>query len=206
MRFSATTLEQYRLYETESYVSYSDLIATLQRRVTVTRPMQVGMSFEDAVNSEQEMVPGETVTVDGITFDCEAVLAARNIVPLQSAQQPKVVREMCGHDISGRADYLHGTNVHDLKATSRPIEMAKYIDSLQWRVYLWAFNAKKFVYDVAYLAEKKGVYYARQVEVIEYYRYPGMELEIERWVRALSDFVEENTEEINDEKTSTTAV
>ena len=89
-----------------------------------------------------------------------------------------------------RVDVLRGATVRDIKVTHRKPDLQDYIDSLQWKVYLEALQANRFVYD---LFEVKDLKRGREIipyEPLECYPYPGMRADIEEAILAVLDYCE----------------
>ena len=42
--------------------------------------------------------------------------------------------------VTGYADSIDGGSIHEYKTTKRSIDWEKYMDSYQWRIYLWLFD------------------------------------------------------------------
>lgn len=81
----------------------------------------------------------------------------------------------------GRTDALDAVSVHDIKTTGSAIDADRYLDSYQWRSYLWMSGCRLFVYDVLKVKLDEE---AKSVTVQEYVRipitaYPGMDCDVE---------------------------
>jgi hypothetical protein len=98
--------------------------------------------------------------------------------------------------LSGQMDALQGNTIRDNKVTFSPVDMQKYADSYQWRLYLSIFELDRFLYDVFEVVDYKEEM-GRDItsckiiqhEPFECLRYENMETDIEnllysfcRWV------------------------
>ena len=171
MRISTTTLESYRLYRSFDWMSTADMVATATGTKEWTPAMSAGTLFESAVDGE---------VTDGV--DASDVQGVRDRLPEGRITQAKITLDVLGHEIVAKADYLHGLQVRDLKTTQKAIKIDRYLDSLQWRIYLEAFGGIEFWYDVVQIKLFKGVWIVKAMEQFACYPYPGLRGDIEHWV------------------------
>ena len=171
MRISATTLESYRLYRAFDWMTTEDMVATATGTTEWTPAMRAGTLFEAAVDGD---------ATEGV--DESDVRGVQARLPEGRITQAKVTLDVLGHEIVAKADYLHGLQVRDLKTTQKSIKIDRYLDSLQWRVYLEAFGGTEFWYDVVQIKLINGIWTVKGMEQFVCYPYPSMRHDIEHWV------------------------
>lgn len=101
-------------------------------------------------------------------------------VPMPSAREIPMQREHKGILLSGRVDAMDANTVHDIKTTSA-IDLDRYMDSYQWRAYLWMSGRQSFVYDILKVKLEEDI---KAVTVQEYVplkisAYPGLARDVE---------------------------
>ena len=195
MRISTTIVESYRLYRTESWMSEEAMVASATAEFQSTEKMALGAAFEEAVDHCLAPHEGEVVEMAGecgsVSLTWSGVRAVQNGLPADRVPQVKVVSRIAGHDLVGKADYLSGAEVRDLKTTTKTINIDKYVRSLQWQSYLLLFGGSRFWYDVAYLSEKGGVWDLRDFQQFDCRPYPGMREYLEGWVAEYASWYKE---------------
>lgn len=135
-----------------------------------------------------------TFEVDGYTFDTDSL---RVVTDKQPAD---LIRELRGElhlpeigvVMKLRVDGIRGTEIHEIKTTSR-IDLDKYMHSLQWRCYLLAFKAMVVVYHLCKLREdrKTGIYSLGEYVPFRQFTYPGMRDDVTRRVGECAEFIRE---------------
>lgn len=97
---------------------------------------------------------------------------------------PKVREFWChgnigSYTILGKIDAATATCAHDLKTTSN-IDIERYINSAQWKMYCLMGGYKKFVYDIlkVKVQEEERIVTIQDYERLELYPYKNMESEI----------------------------
>lgn len=105
-------------------------------------------------------------------IDAEIVLPAMREVP--------VCREHKGIKLHGRVDAMGAHTVHDLK-TTQSIDADRYLDSYQWRAYLWMSGCSRFVYDIFRVSrdEKRREMVVKEYVPITLIAYPGLSRDVE---------------------------
>lgn len=183
IRISVSDLESYRYWAADEDAPLEELLRKLRHEKPPTDNMLAGQAFARFMENVQENT--FLVAVDGWSFRFE-VDAELQLPPVREFKAERLIQTPSGPvTLVGKADGINGPVVHDQKLTER-WDAERYLDSLQWRAYLWMFGASTFTYDVFV-----GRYKGREVTVTEYhpltfYAYPGMEADVERAVCELA--------------------
>jgi hypothetical protein len=84
--------------------------------------------------------------------------------------------------IRGKLDGMSKTTISDYKFTKN-IQLEKYMESFQWKVYLWMTGKNHFVYDLfeVEIIEDNGIVYVNinNYDKLELMRYPYMNNDVE---------------------------
>lgn len=135
-----------------------------------------------------------TFEVDGYTFDIDSLRVVTDKQPLD------LIRELRGElhlpeigvVMKLRVDGIRGTEIHEIKTTSR-IDAERYMHSLQWRCYLLAFHAMVVVYHLCRLKRDRrtGIYSLGEYVPFRQFAYQGMRDDVIRRVGACAEFIRE---------------
>ena len=185
MRLSTTTIESYRLFRLEDWMTEDAMVATALGTTEWTPRMAVGSLFEAAINGEGSRSEG-VITVTGDHGDCRFgagdVDRMARILPNIRTPQVKAEMPLIGHTLVGVADYLCGPQIRDIKTTQKTISPERYERSIQWKSYLSLFGGDHFVFDVCQMEEEEQhVWAVRQYQTVECFPYPGMKEYVEYW-------------------------
>ena len=184
MRLSTTTIESYRLFRLEDWMTEDAMVATALGTTEWTPRMAVGSLFEAAINGEGSRSDG-VITVTGDHGDCKFgagdVDRMARLLPQHRTPQVKAEMPLIGHTLVGVADYLCGPQIRDLKTTQKPISPDRYDRSLQWKSYLTLFGGDEFVFDVCQITDDANVWSVKQYATVECRPYPGMREYVEYW-------------------------
>lgn len=146
IRISASNLESFRFWK-DSEAPQSNLIERLTHAAKPTPQMEAGRAFAKMMERANHDTIG-TATVDDWAFDFTAMTAEISIPTLREIKAEKVYATPSGPvTLVAKCDGLTGRTVTDDKLTEK-WDAEKYLDSLQWRVYLELFEADRFVYEV----------------------------------------------------------
>lgn len=109
-----------------------------------------------------------------IHFDLDAVL------PMPAAREIPLQREHKGITLFGRCDAMDANTVHDTKTTSA-IDLDRYLESYQWRSYLWMSGRHSFVYDIlkVKVEEDTKVVTVQEYVPLKVSAYPGLARDVE---------------------------
>lgn len=178
--FRASMLDEFRAYQSGLQWDESDYTAEdYIRRLTVFEPsakMEAGTAVHKLIEDAGYGALPVTSTVNGweITFDLEADMR------LPPYREVSLYREHRGIPLFGRCDALDATRVHDIKTTSS-IDPERYLESYQWRAYLWMSGRRSFVYDIfrVIVAEDRREITVKEYVPIPVEAYPAMDADVE---------------------------
>lgn len=190
IRISASDLESFRYWKNDEDSTLEELLRRLRHEEPPTENMAAGKAFAKFMETARA-AEVESAEVDGweFYFDLDAEMP---ISPVRELKAEVVYQTPYGPvTLVGMTDGLDGIVVHDQKLTER-WDPERYMDSLQWRVYLVIFKAKKFRYDIFV-----GKYSGKRVAITDYHpmdfwSYPGIEADVERAVVELAGIIHEH--------------
>ena len=178
--YRASRLDTFRQYQSGQHFDGTEFTAADFVERLTTRTESPAMAAGTAVHAVIEEaafgeLPEETNRGGWhIVFDLDAELR------LPAAREIPLYREHRGIPLFGRVDAIDANAVHDTKTTAS-IEVDRYMDSFQWRAYLWMSGRKSFVYDLLRVKVEADI---QVVTVLEYVRlpltaYPGLARDVE---------------------------
>lgn len=181
-------------------VKLEELRAQIRRdKRPPSEPMALGLAWHKAIETE----PHESLDVVRIdlgrgwggayAFDAESVRAARGLHPDGTLREVEATLEIpaAGVRLNLRADGLSGNEVHEVKSTTKDFNPDKYLDTIQWRAYLLAFEASVVVYHVCRLEfdDWLEAYRMKDHAIMRQFPYPSMRADVEEQAREVADFV-----------------
>lgn len=182
MRLSATSLETYRLFKTGDWMDFDQLKEELEGR-KFTPIMLRGTSLHSVLESPKAYAHPETDAYESHGFRWWAADIDRYVetFPKGGVHEVKaeVVIDTPTHGpvtVVGKADMLDGMMVREFK-TTKAFRAEKYMDSIQWRVYLMAFDALACIYTVFEVTDSDPVT-IRGAHRLECKPYPAMKADI----------------------------
>lgn len=196
LRVSPTMLESYRLYRAAEFISTEEMEARIRREYAEPSEAQrIGTAFHACLEGVAELL-GDGVEVpmylyDGLLFDSVTVDGARKGL---DGALPEVPGEahltVDGYVVrlGGRADYVRGSHLWDIKSSLKPIAPERPADSMQWRCYHLIYGATRITYRHCQLAESEGIYSVRDWHDVTLYPYPGIHRDVEAALRGLLEF------------------
>lgn len=191
IRISATNLEAVRRWKDDPDRELADLLAYLRREVPPTDAMRAGTALHKVLELAQEGETLERVEMDGFTFDFQ--LEGELALPVLREVKLEKVVNIRGIPVTlvGVVDAMEARRIYDHKLTGR-IDAENYTDSLQWRAYLEWFEADLFTYNLFEKYEpagEPGTFVIKSFAPIDFFRYPGMHLDVQDAVLEFVDFV-----------------
>lgn len=193
IRVTATMLEAFRRYNTNEFMSFDDLLATLRGKVEPNAAMEFGT----AVHALLEFRPKweGAMFMAGHEFDTDSIIRAHTWT------DQDYLTEVTGHkvyEIDGdivylrcMADAVFGRKVVDYKITQSSISDTKlqgYQDSMQWKAYLEVFDADEFGYSVQQWKQRDSIWYLEDVQWVTCTRYEGLQYDVANAVKELYHF------------------
>lgn len=179
--------------------AFHSIIETGHPKCTKAAPGE--RKFTAYGREQTEPVPeGRTFSIDGydITLDtaqCKVALDYRSTHP-GAFHEVRLFKHYGDVIVTGQADMIEGTEIHDIKTKYSAIRPSDYINSCQWRFYFDLFNADVFHFDLfqfhGYNLEKhgydvRGLLLEQKHPSITCYRYERMQEDINI---LLSQFIE----------------
>lgn len=199
IRLTASMLETYRRFVDTEYTTYDDMISAIDGTTSESPEMALGTAVHKALeNYNGTELAVDVVTVDGYTFDARSIEKAVDFVTpmwLKEISGEKTLR-LFGDDVVIRckADALIGTFVVDHKVTGKvdAHKIESYLDSMQWRAYLWVFGGNEFMYNAMVWSESNGVYHMTDNQRVFCNRYLALGGDVRRCAEGLYAFAKAN--------------
>lgn len=198
MRLSASHLDAFRLYQQADFLSLEELGKRLRYEddSEPSEAMLQGRAFDAIVdmlvmrNMDHAQRLHEVYVHDNYTFDGVSVEQFVAPIPPGGVTQVKAVVDIDGIKVVGKVDYLVGRCVEEYKLTQKAIQMDRYHESWQWRVYMEAFGVDVVQYRIgqAMKDRRTGVIGLRDIAAPVMYRYPQLRNELRRFVNELAEF------------------
>lgn len=179
--YRASKLDDFREYQKGEMMNGDEYTATeFVRRMTAreeTAKMAAGTAVHKLIEDVGWGVLPEHADVNGwhVHFDLDDEAA----VPL--AREISLHREHKGIPLFGRCDAMNATAVHDIKTTAA-VDIDRYLDSYQWRAYLWMSGRRKFVYDIfrVKVEEDIKVVTVQEYQPLKITAYPALSSDVEQ--------------------------
>lgn len=178
LRVSSTDIDAYRRFRSDEGADLGDLLAQLRRETPPTEAMAAGTAFHAALETADPGAEFAQMEAHGFTFD----LALDGEIDLPAIREMKETRDIligsCLVTLVGKVDAIHGHTVYDHKLTSR-YDPERFLNSMQWRVYLDVFGANTFVWNI-FEARETGPKHRtiHALHRLTMHRYPGMDRDI----------------------------
>ena len=196
MRVSATDIDALRYFKTAEHedadaeaAALVALIAQLRREGGETPAMAMGKALHKAL---ELATAGEfaELEADGYRFQFPTNVE----IDLPDIREIKATKEIVVDGVHvtlvGKVDAIDGLRVDDHKATLR-FDPERFLSSMQWRIYLWIFEATHFRWNVFELFQGAGwdprLFEVRNLHPINQFAYPGM---AEDCIAAVREFIE----------------
>lgn len=190
MRISTSSLDSFQYYldgnvELDKYIN--DLMFRLD-----SRPMAVGRGFETLITSDVT-----AFEVNNIIYDEALILKGKQIInnyPVRKYQS-KVTKDIILttgiHTLVGMADIICGDIVIDIKTTAN-FKYDRYINSWQWKAYLYLFETDVFEYTVFEIQDKNNLVSLVDCHIFQCYSYSEMQKDLINILESFTDFIEKN--------------
>jgi hypothetical protein len=198
VRFSVTLLESFRRYQ-DGLLGEAQLVARIRGTDAPTWRVLLGRAYDAVLqHPDRYAVPGGYYYNDPecprpFRFEEADVAPALAVIPSHHDPerfQPKRERELAGHVVVAKADYLEGLHVDEFKTRVGDVDVEGYLDSVQWRFLLTLFDADSVTYRVFRLADPSdGPPRLRSIETLPLFRYAALEDECVAHVEAFARWV-----------------
>lgn len=166
--YRASRLDEFRYYLSgEKFDGQEYTAEDFVKRLTVKQEspaMAAGTAVHAVIERAAFGELPERVSSNGwlIVFDLDGELR------MPAVRELALFREHKGIPLFGRVDAIDANAIHDTKTTSA-IDIDRYMDSYQWRAYLWMSGRQSFVYDILRVKLEEDI---KVVTVVEYVRLP----------------------------------
>lgn len=179
---SPSRIDGYKYFANNEFKEFAEYLAELCGEVQ-TPAMTVGKDFHRWIQGKTHRLQWKNPNF------LETPRCLYNEVP--KAKYIKVR----GHDVRvlGYADGIDGNTIREYKTTSKGIDLEKYMDSFQWRLYLWLFEeVERVVYHVyRYNISKDGMRCAIVAyHTVQLNRYAGLDADVQGALSELVAFLE----------------
>lgn len=188
IRVSATDLDALRRFRADEEADLATFLDEMRKKVEPTPAMMAGTALHKAL---EMAIPGEhkTLAAKGHLF----IIADNLELDLPDVRECKLTRDWVVDGVTatvvGKVDAVHGRRIDDHKLTSS-FDAERFLGSYQWRAYLSIFGANIFRWNVFEGRQKPRTrtWFINDLHPLTMYRYPAMEADVEREVRAFVDF------------------
>lgn len=187
MRFSATTLDSYRLY-VDGIKPEAELLATIRReRRPPTWGMALGRAFGAVLEAPSQFAVPGGYAVGRFRFEADAMEPAlatlgdrRGLFEVQAAKR------YGAHSVVARVDYIDGLEGVEFKTRVGAYRPSRYAASYQWRFELDVFDAVSVSYRVFRLNRRLRLL---GIEELPLYRYHRIGEDLQALVDAFAGYV-----------------
>lgn len=188
---SASSLDNLMWYYRIESMTHDEIIARLRNEREPSADMEAGIAWHNLIETIQ---PGQTldgeIEVDGYRFQFN--LDDQIELELPQAQ------EIFGHkaitltdgtevDLRCRADGISGNIIREWKLTKNT-DPENYIESYQWRAYLYVFGCPAIEYTLFKKWMRGNLIKIQDVLSFKMYRYPAMEIDLKNKILEYINF------------------
>ncbi len=190
LRVSVTDIDSY-LYWKSSEQSIEELMSRLRKEGPETEAMRAGTAFHKALELAEE---GELLFLEADGYRFFLPLAEDLDIQLPTIRELKVEREFQVDSnlivtLVGKVDALYGDIVYDHKTTGK-LDLDRFMDSYQWRMYLRQLNANTFQYNIFETSEiDERCYNIVGYHEFKQYRYPDLDQDCRLMLAEFLDFL-----------------
>lgn len=171
IRVSPSLLESYRLFMTEEWFTVERMREAITGKFEPTPQILLGQAYHKMLENftsvhEMHLVHGNptsaemTVTQDGFTFAYEAC-----VEPVADFLRANAVHEVYGTmeirtqfgvvSVATKADAVWGNIGGEWKTTESAIQLAKYMDSVQWKLCAWTLGLRAIDYRIMRMEQRE---------------------------------------------------
>lgn len=112
-------------------------------------------------------------------------------IPYPFAREVKFSKNWNDINIFAVVDGIDAYGIHDIKTTSK-LNVEKYMESWQWKIYLWITEMQTFIYDIftVDINEIDNILTLKNYDRIELKRYPNMVNDIDNIFNEYSNYLD----------------
>lgn len=189
LRLSATDVDRLRSFRADEDADIGTFLDELRRKAEPSPAMKAGVAFHAAL---EKIGDGDhaTLTARGYTFqlDCDAALDVPHVRELKTTAE--YIVGGCRVTLVAKVDAVHGRRIDDHKLTGW-YDPERFLSSYQWRLYLDAFGADEFRWNVFEGKETRphSRHYAiTALHTLSAFRYPAMRDDVENEIGLFVEF------------------
>ena len=188
-----TDLDAYRYY-LNSEMTEKEFIDRLKRKSKPNEAMLKGTAWHKVLEDVQEDLDG-VVEQNGFKF---------NISFDGSIEIPQIKEIRAGANfvingvsvyLAGGCDGITGLKITDHKLTFNP-KIDRYAESMQWRSYLFIYNASIFEYIIYSAKETDNFIEIYDISKLNFFSYPSIGDDVFEATKELVYFIQENASEL----------
>lgn len=193
VRVSPSVLDGFKYYINHEE-SLDEYIESLKKTGSFPFKTKVGTALHSVL--EHSTIVGDELSLLLDGYETNISIDVSCVVEKPTATEIKAVKriEVDGHkvDLVGKADAVYGNTGKDYKFTFSSLPTDRFLDSIQWQVYMILFNLELFRYIVFKCKgdEKKISVY--EVEHFDIYRNKYIENNVRDTVSQFIDFIINN--------------
>lgn len=171
IKLSPSLLESYRLFRTEDWFTQEKIIESISGEFIPTPAVKLGLAYHEMIEtfttSHMMYIEHGNPGKEELTAECSGYRFA-----YEPCVKPVLdfLKAGCMHEVSGerefptsygpvmirtRADAVLGNIGGEWKTTSKSIQIAKYMDSAQWKLCAWTLGLAAMDYRVVQLYVRK---------------------------------------------------
>lgn len=192
LRLSATDVDKFRAFRADEDADIVEFLDDLRRKSSPTPAMMAGVAFHSAL---EKIGSGDhaTLSARGYTFEigCDEALDIPPVRELKTTAEYVVAG--CRVTMVAKVDAVHGKRIDDHKLTGW-YDPERFLSSYQWRIYLDAFGADEFRWNVFLGKETRPHsrhYVVTALNTLSAFRYPAMRADVENEIGLFVEFVRE---------------
>lgn len=195
-RLRVSTLEQYRRLMQTSYGDEQELIDRIVRGQwsnggPTNWKMEAGTAWHRALEGKPPDSTGNSENGDDLLLYTDHWFRRGDVERAMEFRGPglcevKVTKTFGNVVVEGTCDHIRGLEIRDAKTKFDGTDPRDYEHSLQWRFYLSLFGADRFTYDCFEfkMSEEDRAPLLKDIVSFSFWRYEGMERELQEWVNA----------------------
>lgn len=189
MRISTTTLESYRLFMTQDWMSEASLIESIEGKFVPNQKVLLGQAYGRVLEDPDRYLIAGGYRCGGYTFALKDVQPALMLIDRRGVFEAKAVKAYGECDVVAKADHLVGAHLSEFKTTDY-FTIEKYLDSCQWKFMTDIFEPSQITYHVFLLDDHdNGVAELKGIESLNLYPYAGLHQECADLVEEFAHFV-----------------
>lgn len=205
IRITPSLLESFRLYLTEEWFTTEKMVEAITGDFVPTPQIRLGQAYHKMIEDhasvhemyfkhgnphEQEML----VSQDGYKFAYEpCIQPVRDFLEAGCQQEvygTRILETAHGPvSIATKADAVWGNMGGEWKTTEKPIQIQKYMESVQWKLCAWALHLRSMDYRVIQLFEREDqVWDVKNYEAVQMIWSESLMKEVIWIINGLIDF------------------